>query len=428
MKRSIRCLALAALVCSACHGPLTGQYRYTPDDYGGVSGSSEAEQTALVRLTPEALHLHHSALLIDGHNDLPDLIRRKGSFEAFDIAQTQPDGHTDLERLRRGGVGAQFWSAYVPTSTIEEGGGARFALEQIDLIHRMVQRYAYAMEMAYTADDVVRIRRNGKIASLIGVEGGHAIEDSLGTVRMFHRLGVRYITLTHSKSHGWADSCDGEPRHDGLSPFGEEVIREMNHVGILADISHVSHETMRDVLRVSRAPVIASHSNAYAVAPHPRNVPDDVLGHIADNGGVVMVVFYSGFVDPEAARKSGAYWETVGKLRDKFDDKEEARKAVRDYMRQHPLPRGTVKTLVDHIDHIVRVAGIDHVGIGSDFDGCSKLPVQLEDVSGYPFITQELLNRGYGEADIRKILGENVLRALRRAEDVARGLGSNARP
>jgi membrane dipeptidase len=285
----------------------------------------------------------------------------------------------------------------------------------------MAQRYSDTFEIAYTADDIERIHHAGRIASIIAIEGGHAIENSLAALRMFYALGVRYMTLTHVETHDWADSATDEPRHGGLSPFGEDVMREMNRLGMLVDIAHVSAETMHDVLRVSRAPVIASHSSAYAVAPHPRNVPDDVLHMLAANGGVVMVNFYSAFIEPEGARNTAHMFEAHRALRAEHPDEDEFKEAWQAWRAEHPVPRGTVHTLVDHIDHIVKVAGIDHVGLGSDFDGVSTLPVQLEDVSCFPYITQELLNRGYGEHDIHKIMGGNVLRALRQAEQVARG-------
>ncbi|MFQ5495031.1 MAG: dipeptidase [Phycisphaerae bacterium] len=392
-----------------------------------ATGGDAIEGFPVVTLAAEALRIHRGAILVDGHNDLPWKLRDESDsrFEKIDIAQPQPSLHTDIARLKQGGVGAQFWSAFVPVSTMEKGGALKYALEQIDLIHRMVRRYPAVFEMAYSARDIVRIRRRGKIASLIGLEGGHAIEHSLGVLRMLDALGVRYITLTHSKTHDWADSCSDKPRHGGLSPFGEQVVREMNRLGMLVDISHVSADTMRDVLRISRAPVIASHSSAYAIAPHPRNVPDDVLQAVAGNGGVVMVNFYSGFVDPEAARRSPAHWEAIKEIRARYDDKEAAQQAVEAYQEEHPLPRGTLGTVVDHIDHIVQVAGIDHVGLGSDFDGVSLLPVQLDDVSYFPFITQELLNRGYSAVEIRKILGGNLIRALREAEAVARRMSKD---
>jgi membrane dipeptidase len=374
-----------------------------------------------VQLTEQARRIHRSAIVIDGHNDLPDKIREKAgsSFDRLDLRQAQADLHTDIPRLRRGGLGAQFWSAYVPPETARTGGAARHCLEQMDLIRRMARRYPEHFEMAYSADDIVRIRRDDQIACLIGIEGGHAIENSLAVLRMFYALGARYLTLTHAETHDWADSATDEPRHGGLSPFGEEVVLEMNRLGMLADISHISAEAMRDTLRVSRAPVIASHSSAYTLAPHPRNVPDDVLRLIADNGGVVMANFYSGFIEPEGARVTQKIFEVARELRAAHPDKAEFEQAMKEWERQHPFPAGTVHTLIDHIDHIVKVAGIDHVGLGSDYDGVSVLPRQLEDVSCFPYITQELLNRGYSEQDIQKILGGNLLRALRQAEAVA---------
>ncbi len=255
---------------------------------------------------------------------------------------------------------------------------------------------------------------------MIGVEGGYTIENSLAVLRMFHALGVRYMTLTHSETIDWADSATDEARHGGLTPFGEQVVREMNRLGMLVDISHVSADTMRDVLRVSRAPVIASHSSAYALAPHPRNVPDDVLRLIGANGGVVMVNFFSGFVDPDAARLMKGMFAAIRELRKKHPDEDDLQHAIRQWRQQNPIPRGTVHTVVDHIDHIVKIAGIDHVGLGSDYDGVTQLPEQLEDVSCFPYITQELLNRGYSKKAVRKVLGGNLLRALRQAEQVAR--------
>ncbi len=373
-------------------------------------------------MTAKALELHSSALVIDGHNDLPWKIREKGrsSFDVLDIAQPQAELHTDIPRLRLGGVGAQFWSAWVPPELDKKGGATRTALEQIDVIHRMVRRYPEVFEFAYTADDVTRIRRAGRIASLIGVEGGHTIENSLGVLRMFHALGVRYLTLTHTDTIDWADSATDEPRHGGLTEFGESVVREMNRLGMLVDISHVSVETMYDVLRVSRAPVIASHSSAHALAAHPRNVPDDVLRLVAKNGGVIMVNFYSGFVEPQATQVALNMFHAFRKLRAEQRPEAEMTSAIQKWQRENPMPRGTVRTVADHVDHIVKVAGVDHVGLGSDFDGITVTPVQLEDVSCFPNLTQELLTRGYREQDVRKILGENVLRALRGAEQVAR--------
>lgn len=374
-----------------------------------------------VVVTERALAIHRDAPVFDGHNDLPWQMRNHAgsSFDSADIAKPQERFHTDIPRLRKGGVGAQFFAAYVPADERHRNQAAHFALEQIDLIRRMCHRYPDTFELATTADDVERIRKQGKIAALIGVEGGHAIENSLSVLRMFHGLGVRYMTLTHSDTLDWADSATDEAKHGGLTPFGEEVIRTMNELGMLADISHVSAETMRDVLRVSKAPVIASHSSAFAIAPHPRNVPDDVLKMIAQNGGVVMVNFYSGFVVPESAKNRANMLEVMRELREKHKTPDEFDKAFAAWQKERPIEAGDVHHVVDHIEHIVKVAGIDHVGLGSDYDGITLTPAQLEDVSAYPCITQALLDRGYNEEQIRKILGGNILRALREAERVA---------
>lgn len=379
-----------------------------------------------VRLSDEALRIHRTSLLIDGHNDLPWRLRTEfgASLEKCDLTQLHaPDKlQTDIPRLRQGGVGGQFWSVYVPVETMQAGTALRDTLEQIDLVNQIIARHRDAFELALSADDVERIHRQGKIASLIGVEGGHSIQDSIGALRQLYRLGARYMTLTHSDTLAWADAATDEAKHGGLSPFGEEVVREMNRLGMLVDISHVSPETMQDALRISRAPVIASHSSAYAVAQHARNVPDDVLKQIAENGGVVMVNFFSGFIEPGSARIMADMFAVRRKFSAEFNDNEqEVEAAVKRWRQEHPISPGTVHTVVDHIDHIVKTAGIDHVGLGSDFDGVSMTPVQLEDVSCYPYITQELLNRGYQEEQIRKILGGNALRALRKAEEVARG-------
>lgn len=374
-----------------------------------------------IELTDAARKLHASCLVADGHNDLPWMLRTKAnsSFDEADIAQPQPQFHTDIPRLKQGNVGMQFWSVYAPVETIAQRRAAHYVMEQIDLVHRMVRRYPETFEMALTADDVERIHAEGKIASLIGMEGGHAIENSLGLLRMFHQMGARYMTLTHADSLDWADAATDDPRSGGLSPFGEEVVRTMNELGMLVDISHVSVETMRDALRVSRAPVIASHSSAYAIARHPRNVPDDVLKEIAKNGGVVMVNYFSGFIVPSSAETMQKMFEVRRELRAEHEDDDAFNKAYNAWKKQHAMQPGTIHDVLDHIDHIVKVAGVDHVGIGSDYDGVSMLPAQLEDVSTYPLITQGLLDRGYTADEIRKILGQNALRVLRRAEEMA---------
>jgi membrane dipeptidase len=371
-----------------------------------------------VVLTDEARAIHKEALLIDGHNDLPWQYREKKdlSFQSIDIRKFQKGLHTDIPRLREGGVGAQFWAAYVPASTRKDGSAVKMTLEQIDVIHRFVKRYPEAFEFASTADDIVRIHKYGKIASLIGIEGGHSIDNSLGVLRTYYDLGVRYMTLTHSETLDWADSATDTPKNNGLSSFGEEVVHEMNRLGMLVDLSHVSADTMRHVLRITKVPVIFSHSSAFAIAEHPRNVPDDVLKQISKNGGVVMVNFYSGFVVPEAARMRKKMFETIREMKKKYPEEKAFQEALAAYRKDNPIPRGTIHDVVDHIEHIIKVAGIDHVGLGSDFDGIDSAPEQLDDVSKYPLITQELLNRGYTKEQILKVLGGNCLRVFRAVE------------
>jgi membrane dipeptidase len=375
-------------------------------------------------VSERARKVHEAGMLFDGHNDLPWRLREEGdvAFTRIDIGQRLNAGQTDIPRLRRGGVKAQFWSVYIPS---EQPNPARTVTEQIDLVYRMVERYPDDLEMAYTADDVERIAKAGKVASLIGIEGGVAIENDLAQLRAFARLGARYMTLTHNVSLDWADAATGTPRNDGLSPFGERVVREMNRLGMLVDISHVSPATMADALRVSKAPIIASHSGAYARCPVPRNVPDEILKQMPANGGVVMVNFFSGFVVPESGRLISA---ARRELRAKYPDPAEFAKAYDAWFKSNPLPRGTVSDVADHIDHIKAVAGIDHVGIGSDFDGVTSVPVGLEDVSSYPRLTEELLRRGYSEADVHKVLGGNVLRAFRQAGKVAEELRKTTKP
>jgi membrane dipeptidase len=333
------------------------------------------------RYEEAALRIHQSLPVFDGHNDLPWAIRERAgsSLDAADPNHALPDYHTDVPRLLAGGVGAQFWSVYVPA---ESEAPLRDTLEQIRLTREMIDRCP-DLELALTADDVDRIRGEHRIASLLGAEGGHAIEGSLDTLRDLFSLGVRYMTLTHNSTLDWADSATDEAVHGGLNEFGRHVVREMNDLGMLVDISHVSPNTMRDAIATSSAPVIASHSSAFTLAAHPRNVPDDVLEMVRGNGGVVMVNFYSAFVKPQSP-------ETA-----------------------------TLFDVVDHIEHIAAVAGVDHVGLGSDFDGVDMLPEGLEDVARFPAITAELLRRGWTEPDARKVLGENALRVLRAAEQAA---------
>jgi membrane dipeptidase len=332
--------------------------------------------------------------LVDGHNDLPYEIKQEaaGDVAAYDIRHSAP-GHTDIPRLRQGMVGAQFWSVYVPTSAVETGA-AKAQLEQIDIAKQIFARYPDVFEEAVTTSDVRRVFGSGKIASIMGMEGGHAIENSLSALRAFYELGARYMTLTHSAHTDWADSSEPAPRHDGLTDFGREVVREMNRLGMLVDLSHVSPKTMHDALDVAEAPVIYSHSGAWARTDHHRNVPDDVLRRLPANGGVVMVVFAPQFVNNAVPRIS-AEREAPG------------------------APRARLEDVADHIEHIARVAGIDHVGLGSDFDGIGTIPIGLEDVSTFPALLEELSRRGWSEEDLAKLAGENVLRAWGEAEAVA---------
>jgi len=347
------------------------------------------QASAILRETP----------LIDGHNDLPWQYREKASLDLskLDIRQPQPALHTDIPRLRRGGVGGQFWSVYVP-ATMQGKEAVRATMEQIDIVYQIADRYPDTFEIARTAADVERIFKSGKIASLIGMEGGHSIDNSLGALRMFYKLGARYMTLTHSVNTPWADSATDKPEHHGLTPFGEDVVREMNRLGMLVDLSHTSPETMHAALRVTQAPVIFSHSSARAVNDHPRNVPDDVLAKMPANGGVVMVTFVPEFISAEVREYDALPAEQK---------------------RREPAPRATMAQVADHIDHIRKVAGINHIGIGSDFDGITTVPQNLEDVSKYPVLVAELLRRGYTKDDLKKILGQNVLRVMRQVEQVA---------
>ncbi len=374
-----------------------------------------------VVVTEKALQVHRASFVFDCHNDLPWELREKtgGKLDSVDLLKGLPKLHTDIPRLRAGNVGAQFWAAYVPASTMRDRKALAMTLEQIEIIKAIVKRYPDTFEFALTAGDVDRIRKSGKIASLIGVEGGHAIEDSIDNLRRLHQLGAKYMTLTHSDTLAWADSATDEPQHNGLTAFGEEVVREMNRLGMLVDLSHVSPDTMRDALRISSAPIVFSHSSARAVADHPRNVPDDVLKLTAKNGGVVMVNFFPMFVHAASAARR-ANWPTVQReFKAKFPKEADYRKVKQQWEAERPIERGSVHDVVDHIDHIVKVAGIEHVGLGSDFDGISMVPRQLEDVSTYPVITQELLNRGYSAENIHRIMSGNILRVMRAAEAAA---------
>jgi membrane dipeptidase len=368
--------------------------------------------------------------LIDGHNDLPWALRELagGDVSKVRLAPADPGGtdlaapvdgtHTDLPRLRAGGVGGQFWSVYVPASLTGDGA-VTAVLEQIDVARRMIACYPADLELALTADDVERIFAAGRIASLLGAEGGHAIAGSLGVLRMLYALGVRYMTLTHNANVGWADSATDEPQAGGLTGFGQDVVREMQRLGMLVDLSHVSPDTMRDALDVAIAPVIFSHSSALALCGYPRNVPDDVLARLAGNGGVCMVTFVPAFVSQQCAdwldglkaeaSRRDLDPKNLGQL---FSIKAEWETA-------HPVPRATLTQVADHVDHVREVAGVRHVGLGGDFDGTEDVTAGLEDVSTYPALFAELLSRGWTEADCAALAGGNVLRALRAAEAAA---------
>ena len=374
------------------------------------------------RLWRKALAIHRKAIVVDGHNDITSPMIDEG----YDLGTPSVGKyHTDLARMKQGGMTGQFFSIYVDQSYAKEGGSARRAMDMIDSVYRLVERYPEDFLMAASAAEIRRAKRQKKMAALMGIEGGHAIENSLGALRDFYRLGIRYMTLTHNNTNDWADSCCDTARHNGLSDFGREVVREMNRLGMLIDVSHVSDKTMSDILDTSKAPVIASHSSARAIANHRRNIPDDLLRRIATNGGVVMVNFYPGFIDRkviDAAReRSERLKPELDALSERYKDNPEQLRAERTKLfALHPLPLTPLSVLIDHIDHIAKVAGIDNVGLGSDFDGVSSLPQDMQDIAQLPNITYELLRRGYTERDIRKVLGENLLRAFAQAEEVSR--------
>jgi len=367
----------------------------------------------------QAIRILGTVPLIDGHNDIPDALRERGGLDSVDFAIRQPKLMTDIPRLRAGHVGGQFWAAYVPVTTMDSGGGthpAIYALEQIDLVHRLCSKNARTLAMAYTAADVERNFAAGKISCLIGIEGGHAIENSLGALRMFYKLGTRYMTLTHWRSLDWATASTDTARR-GLSPFGKQVVLEMNRLGMLVDLSHVNDQTMSDALHASRAPVIFSHSSARALANHPRNVPDSILKLVAANRGVVMVNFNPGFVS-EAVRSWGdTVTARLDRLRAAGADSATRADSLKAWSAAGP--RATLAQVADHIEYIRRIAGVDGVGIGSDFDGITEVPVGLEDVSKFPDLIAELLRRGWTEADVKKVAGLNTLRVMRDAERVA---------
>ncbi|MGA9996922.1 MAG: dipeptidase [Pyrinomonadaceae bacterium] len=430
-QRFSRSVALAALILIALFA-----FVFSPSSTSTANDNQQPSQISSTQTTPatprderlwkKALEIQRKAIVIDTHNDVTTPMTN----DDYDLSGTPPYPYrTSIESMKKGGLTAEFFSLYVRPWYVAHGGSARRTMDMIDAVYRAVERHPKDLMIATSVADIRRAKKQGKIACLMGIEGGHAIENSLATLREFHRLGVRYITLTWNNTNDWADAGRGEKRHGGLSDFGKEVVREMNRLGMLVDVSHVSDETMSDALDVSTAPIIASHSSARAINNVPRNIPDDLLQRIAKNGGVIQVNFYSAFVDPKAIEYSKERDLRIKAQQDAINEKykddperlaEEGDKLEAD----NPLPPTPISLLIDHIDHIVKVAGIDHVGIGADFDGANDMPSGARDVSELPNITYELLRRGYSEQDIRKILGENFLRVFAGAERVARTSGS----
>jgi membrane dipeptidase len=412
-------LLLGTVICSAIPSGAqrqNTQRKTTPNSSSTRSPRDEA-------LWQRALAIHRRAIVIDTHNDITTPMTN----DDYDLSGSPPVPYrTSIERMKAGGVSALFFSVYIKPWYVEHGGAARRTLDMIDSVYRAVERNPNDLMFATSVADIRRAKTQGKVACLMGIEGGHAIEDSLPTLREFYRLGVRYMTLTWNNTNDWADAGRGERKHNGLSDFGKDVVREMNRLGMLVDVSHVSDKTMSDALDVSKAPIIASHSSARALSNVPRNIPDELLKRIAKNGGVVQVNFYSLFVDqktvsPQADERGKRLESQQEALTAKYANDPERLAEESDKLEAaSPLPPLPISKLIDHIDHIVKVAGIDHAGLGPDFDGANDFPEGARDVSMFPNITYELLKRGYSEQDIDKILGGNFLRVFAQAETVAR--------
>jgi membrane dipeptidase len=386
----------------------------------------------LAQAAPPAAELEHArrllaqTILFDGHNDLPWAIRTDpktpNDIVAYDLRKPT-SGQTDIARLEAGGVGAQFWSVYIPGELKDHI--ATTQLEQIELMRRVIARYPEALRFAGTAAEMRAAKKSGRIGSMLGIEGGHAIENSLGALRAYYDLGVRYMTLTHNTNTDWADSAADVPAHHGLTDFGEQVVLEMNRIGMLVDLSHTSAETMDDALRVSRAPVIFSHSSARGVCDVPRNVPDEILKRVTANGGVVMITFVAGFTDPDVAKITQPVIEEFNRRARDMKNDEERTKLFDELTKDLKLPVTTVAKVADQVDYVRKLAGVDHVGLGADFDGNTQWPEGLSDVSMYPNLFAELIRRGWSDADLKKLAGENVLRALAHAEQVAAQMQRN---
>ncbi len=402
MSTTNRLLAAAALLLVA-----------TPAFSQPISPSVQKRIDRILKRTP----------LIDGHNDLPWALREdfKLSVEGLESGtdQRKPPLMTDMERMRKGRVGGQFWSVYITGTTLGDEA-IRTTLEQIDTAHRLIDAYPEHLELAESADDLVRIHRKRRIGSMLGVEGGNQIGGSMPTLRQFYARGVRYMTLTHNQTTDWADAATDEPKHDGLNAFGVEVVKEMNRLGMLVDLSHVAPATMKDAIAATRAPVIFSHSDAYALNPHPRNVPDDVLALLPQNGGVMMVTFVPGFLSPEVWAWSRERSAEEARLKSLFSfSKAKVEERLKSWEAAHPRPPVQVSAVADHIEHVVKIAGHDHVGIGGDLDGIPYGVEGLSGVEGYPLLFAELIRRGWSDRNLAKLAGGNVLRALRKAEEVA---------
>jgi membrane dipeptidase len=381
----------------------------------------------------QAIEILESVPLFDGHNDAPLQYRNRAGYkfselDFYDTTHLERSMHTDIERLREGRVGAQWWSVYV-SANLPEPEAVKQTMEQVEFVHRMAQQYPDVFEIAHTADDVERIFAEGKIASLMGMEGGHSINNSLGVLRMFHELGVRYMTLTHGRTLDWADAAGDEQKHDGLSAFGEEVVREMNRLGMAVDLSHVTPATMKDAIRVSEAPVMFSHSNARAISNHPRNVPNDVIQLLPQKDGLVMVTFVESFTSEELRQWYAERSGYLAKMESLYPGQPDIIEEMMDeWTDENEMPKSTLEQVADHIDHIRDQVGVDHIGIGGDYDGISSLPTGLDDVSTYPNLFAELLKRGYSEEDLRKIAGENMLRVMRGVEATAERLQNERGP
>lgn len=421
--------ALAAFACVDT-ATISGNALGSTSSVRSASGAALRSPLPDEALVERARALLQEAPFVDTHNDLPSmLLELHGDLKRYDLGKVQPTLCADVPRLRQGCIGAQYWSVFVESATQRTHTSLHEALREFDVALQLI-RSQPAFEQARTADDMERIHKSGRIACLLGVEGGHTMEDSPAALRIFYELGARYMTLTHWDNIDWADSATDRPEHYGLTGFGKQVVREMNRLGMFVDISHVSADTMRDVLSVSRAPVIFSHSSAFAINPHPRNVPDDVLRELATNGGVVHANFIKEFISPKNPGWQQQRTAALAELHTRLDTDEAIQKGIQEWEEKNPYPRPTIADVADHIDHLREVAGIDHVGIGADYynAGHNSMAEGLDDVTRYPYLFAELLRRKYSDEDVRKIAGRNHLHAMRQMEQVAAELRKSEGP